>query len=194
VANCATLNSPRDITSCRNNEGRGGPVTLYRAKNCSFPYKARLLQGSEVKRTRRKRALTRARARSRELPSSALLPERGIIGIREKIDDIRPRDLTQFFRHPLSTKFIGEIKPPSTPHCPSRPPVRPVSLPARASLALCGRPFREWTIEDEGQHGTNLMRENLVWLTFECLRPRPPGVLLRDTLTVGFTNVGQFHL
>lgn len=37
---------------------------------------------------------------------------RGIIGIREKIDDIRPCDLTQFFRHPLSTKFIGEIKPP----------------------------------------------------------------------------------
>lgn len=34
----------------------------------------------------------------------------GIMGIGEKIDDIRLRDLTQFFRHPLSVKFIGEIK------------------------------------------------------------------------------------
>jgi len=160
---------------------------LYRAESCSFLHKAELLQGSEVKRDANERSRVRACSRGLPCPPPLLFPQRGIIGIREKIDDIRPRDLTQFFRHPLSTKFIGEIKPPAS----SSPFL--FSL-ARASLALCGRPFREWTIEGEGQHGTDLMRENLVWLTFECLRPRPPGVLLRDTLTAGFTNVGQFHL
>lgn len=102
---------------------------------------------------------------------------RGIIGIREKIDDIRPRDLTQFFRHPLSTKFIGEIKPPRLPFILSL-----LVNEGRRSAGGCS----ERTIEAEGQCGTDLMRENLVWLTFECLRPRPLDVLLRDTLTVSF--------
>lgn len=73
----------------------------------------------------------------------------GVTGIREKIDDIRPRDLTQFFRHPLSTKFISEIK---ALRDRARAPARSVHSPFIPScetrpFALCGRPLWEWTIE-----------------------------------------------
>jgi len=59
--------------------------------------------------------------------------------------------------------------------------------------ALCGWLY-EWTIAAEVQNSTDLMRENLVWLTFECLWLHPLDVLLCDTLTASFTLVGQLHL
>lgn len=53
----------------------------------------------------------------------------------------------------------------------------------------------EWTIEAKRQDSTDLMRENLVWLTFECLRP--PSIVrftarhINDWL---YLDVGRFHL
>jgi len=110
------------------------------------------------------------------------------MGIGEKIDDIWLRDLTQFFRHPLSVKFIGEIKALRDTFLLVHPPI-----PSRGKRAL--RSLRVAALRiDDGQNSTDLMRENLVWLTFECLWPRSLDVLLCDTLTASFTLVGQLHL
>lgn len=107
-----------------------------------------------------------------------------VIGIGEKIDDIQPRDLTQFFHHPLSTKFIGEIKALRDRARACAPFILP-SLLVEWSPPLSAGGRSEWTIEPRDRTAPNERKSGLanLWV---------PAAASAGRFTARYIN-GWFH-